>query len=71
MTFCIHYSRGGGGGVHPYINHIGYVPLQRVRFLVLFGLKTGTHFSHFGLDSGMVFKGTTGAYESIYRFNSK
>ena len=25
----------------------------------LFGLKTGTHFAHFGLESGMVFEGTT------------
>ena len=24
-----------------------------------FGLKTGTHFAHFGLESGMVFEGTT------------
>ena len=42
-------------------------------FLDLFErLKTGTiHFDHFGLESGMVFKGTTGAYERIYRFNSK
>ena len=36
-----------------------------------FCLKTGIHFAHFGLESGMVFKGTTGAYESIYCFNSK
>ena len=25
----------------------------------LFGLKTGIHFAHFGLGSGMVFEGTT------------
>ena len=41
-------------------------------FLDLFGLKTATmHFDHFGLESGMVFEGTTGAYERLYRFNSK
>ena len=41
-------------------------------FLDLFGLKTATiHFDHFGLESGMVFEGTTGAHERIYRFNSK
>ena len=40
-------------------------------FLRRFGLKTGIHFAHFGLESGMVFEGTTGAYERIYRFNSK
>ena len=28
-------------------------------------------FAHFGLESGVVFKGTTGVYEHIYRFNSK
>ena len=36
-----------------------------------FGLKMGTDFAHFGLESGMVFEGTTGVYERIYRFNSK
>ena len=36
--------------------------------LGLFGLKTGIEFTHFGLESAMVFEGTTGAYESIYRF---
>ena len=36
-----------------------------------FGLKTGIDFTHFGLESGMVFEGTTGVYERIYRFNSK
>ena len=35
------------------------------------GLKTGTDFAHFGLESGMVFDGTSGVYERIYRFNSK
>ena len=40
-------------------------------FLAPFGLKTGIDFAHFGLESGMVFEGTTGAYERIYRFNSK
>ena len=43
-------------GVLPYISHIG---------------KTGIHFAHFGLESGMVFEGSTGVYERIYRFNSK
>ena len=32
---------------------------------VRFGLKTGIHFAHFGLESGMVFEGTTGMYERI------
>ena len=32
-------------------------------FLGRFGSKTGIHFAHFGLESGMVFEGTTGAYE--------
>ena len=33
--------------------------LYRVGFLRRFGLKTGMHFAHFGLESGMVFEGTT------------
>ena len=40
-------------------------------FLCHFGLKMGIHFAYFGLESGMVFEGTTGVYECIYRFNSK
>ena len=28
-------------------------------------------FANFGLESGMVFDGTTGVYERIYRFSSK
>ena len=43
---------------------------NRVAFLRRFGLKTGIHFVHFGLESGMVFEGTTRVYERIYRFNS-
>ena len=31
----------------------------RVGFLCRFGLKTGIQFTHFGLESGMVFEGTT------------
>ena len=48
-----------------------YVPLHQVGFLRRFGLKTGIHLAHFGLGSSMVFEGTTGVYERIYRFNSK
>ena len=48
-----------------------YVPLHRVGVLRRFGLKTGIHFGHFGLESGMVFGGTTGVYERINRFSSK
>ena len=35
------------------------------------GLKTSVDFTHFGLESGMVFEGTTGVYERTCRFNSK
>ena len=45
---------------------------QRVWFLGPFGLKTGIDFADFGLESGMVFKGTKGVYERIIHcFNSK
>ena len=44
---------------------------QRVGFLRHFGLKTVIDFAHFGLESGVVFEGTTEVYERIYRFNSK
>ena len=43
-----------------------------VVFGPFFGLKTGIDFAHFGVESAsMVFEGTTGVYERIYRFNSK
>ena len=48
-----------------------YVPPQRVGFLGRFGVKTGTHFALFGLESGMVYERTKGVYERIYRFISK
>ena len=35
------------------------MPACRVGFLDRFGLKTGIHFAHFGLESGIVFEGTT------------
>ena len=46
-------------------------PTDWVGFLRLFGLKMGIDFAPFGLESGMVFEGTTGVYGRIYRFNSK
>ena len=36
-----------------------------VGFLFSFDLKTGIHFAHFGLESGMVFEETTGLYEQF------
>ena len=65
----VQFPGGEGGGGLPYI-YI-YVPPHRVEFLRSFGLKTGIDFTHFGLESGMVFNGTTGVYERIYCFNSK
>ena len=44
-----------------------YVPSQRVGFLRCFGLKTGIHFSHFGLESSMIFRGN---YGSIWTYLS-
>ena len=67
FTFDRPLKSEGGYSLIPY----RYVPPHRVGFLCLFGLKTGIHFAHFGLGSGMLFEGTTGVYESIYRVNSK
>ena len=61
--------RGGGGT--PLYKLYKKVPPHRVGFLCRFGLKTGIHFAHFGLKSGMVFERTTGVYERISRFNCK
>ena len=71
------FDRGGclfkawGGGILPYISHIGMCRPTGEGFLRRFGLKTGIDFAYFGLESGMVFEGTTGVYERIYRFSSK
>ena len=43
------------GGGTPLYKLYRYVPPLRVGFLRRFGLKTGTQFVHFGLESGMVF----------------
>ena len=59
---------GGGTPLYKLYRH---VPPHRVGFLHRFGLKTGIHLAHFGLESGVDFEGTTGVYERIYRFNSK
>ena len=45
-----------------------YVPPYGVG---IFGLKTGIHLAHFGVESGTVFEGTTSAHERVYPFNSK
>ena len=63
-------GRRGGGGT-PLYKLYGYVPSLWLGFLRHFGLKTGIHFAHFCLESGMVFEGNTGGYERIYRFSSK
>ena len=49
-----------GGGGAPLYKLRRYVPPHGVGVLRRFGLKTG-----------MVFEGTTGLYERIYRFNCK
>jgi len=49
--------RGHPGGT-PLYKPYRYVPPHRVGFLRRFGLKTGTHFAYYGLESGRVFDGT-------------
>ena len=57
LTGCTSCSPREGGTLlyKPY----RYVPSHRVGCLRRFGLKTGIRFPHFGLESGMVFEGTT------------
>ena len=70
MKLTLSYSWGSGGGT-PLYKSYRYVQPQRIRFLGLCGLKTGIHFVHFGLESGVVFEESTEVYERIHRFNSK
>ena len=68
------YARkaGAGGGGSPSLSHMVCASPKGVVFGPFFGLKTGIDFAHFGVESAsMVFEGTTGVYERIYRFNSK
>ena len=60
-------------GELPYISHIGMCRPEGYIYIFFsrFGLKTGLHFAHFGLESGIVFDGTTGVYERICYFSSK
>ena len=71
FIYVVQFPGGGGVGGLPYISHIGMCRPKRVGCFRCFGLKTGIDFTHFGLESGMVFNGTTGVYERIYCFNSK
>ena len=64
----IHYASIRGEGGTTLYKLYRYVPPRRVGFLRRFDLRTSIHFSHFGLESGMVFEGTTGVNERIYRF---
>ena len=50
------------------ISHIGMCCPKGLWFLGLFGPKTGIHFVHFGLESSVVFEGTTGVYAHNYHF---
>ena len=50
----LHPERWGRGGGTPLYKLYRYVPPHRVGFLCRFGLKTGIHFAHLGLESGMV-----------------
>ena len=61
LCVCPWGIRGGGGT--PLYKPYRYVPPQRVGFLCRFGVKMGIDFVHFGLELGMVFKGTTGMYD--------
>ena len=47
------------------------MPPQRAWFLNCFDLQTGLDFDHFGLKSGMAFKGTMRAYKRSCHFKSR
>ena len=66
MPFPHKYSlQAPGGGGTPLYKLYRCVLLHRVGFLRRFGLKTGIHFAHFGLESTMLFEGTTGCMNVI------
>jgi len=69
-SVCDFSLRGGGEGTLLYKLY-RYVPSHRIGFLSCFGLKMGIAFVLFGLESGIVFKETTGVYECNYKMNKK
>ena len=64
------HERGQDMGGTPLYKPYRYVLPQGKGFWAFLVWK---HFTHFGLESGMVFEGTTGVYMNgcIYHFNSK
>ena len=58
---------GGGGGLLSFISQIGMCLPQGYGFWS----EKVYRLCPFGLKSGMVFEGTAGANEHIYRFSSK
>ena len=63
------FARGGvGGGGTPLQKPYRHVPPHRVGFLLCFGPKTGIHFAHFVLESGVVYEGTAVVYRCVRRF---
>ena len=63
--FCLPCVRGGTPFYKPY----RYMQPQRVAVLWRFGVKTGIDFAYFGLESGIVFEGTTRSHH--YHFSPK
>ena len=68
---CRVFTISPGGGATSLYKPYKYVPPLRVGFLRRSGLKRGIAFAHFGLESVMVYEGTTVAYQCVRRFNSK
>ena len=62
---CFGPWEGGAPLYRPY----RYAPPQRVWFWRCFGLKKGSDFAHFSLESGMLYKGTSVVYECVCCFN--
>ena len=54
----------------PYKNRIGVCAAPKGRVFKPFWSETGTHFTYFGLESGMV-EGTTVLHERVRSFKSK
>ena len=58
-------------GVLPYISHIGVCSAPNGMVFAPFWSENGLRLCSFWSGIGIVFKETTGVYESIYRFNAK
>ena len=57
--------------VLPYISHVHFCAATKGKVFGPFWCEYGYRLFHFGVESGIVFVGTTGVYERVCHLNTK